>query len=136
MDSSSNTNRLKLSEDTYKTSLRWGEWMSLMQLQKNNPKDSQSDFEPVSAKYLDHLNHFQITQTAIISSAMDDNEQFAKTIFLIEYHYDDSSKVIKTHHTIDWWYHEESNTWYTENLLPEEFNMKELKTFKLSPKRF
>jgi len=133
LSDSSSANRLQQSEDAYKSALRWGEWATLFQLQKNKPNSKQASFEPISTKYLEYLTHIKIPQITILSSAMDSNEQSAKTVFLIEYHYDDSTKIKKIHHTVNWWYHEDNNYWYTNTLLPEEFQIKESKTIKLSP---
>ena len=137
LDSHSKLNRFKDSENIFKASLRWGEWMNLLQLQKADPDNKQLRFDIASEQYLEQLSHIKVTHVESIGAQMSTDGTRSKTIYLIEYHLDDSSSIKKIRHTVDWWHDEETNRWYTSSVLPEEFKehiKPKLDTYKLSPK--
>lgn len=140
LDSHSKIYRFNDSENTYKASLRWGQWMNLLQLQRNDPDSGEKvTFSEVSNEYLEQLNHIKVTHIESIGSSMNAEGTKSKVIYLIEFHYDSSSIIKKINHTVDWWYDEPNNFWYTSTALPKEFNLNKqpkLNTIKLSPKGY
>jgi len=132
MDSHSQISRFQNSEDIYRASMRWGEWTNLFQLMKDKP-DATTKLEQASEDYLTHLESISIEDAEVLSSGMNKAEETGQTKLKIGYRFDNSAKVHSIKHTIAWWYHEESNTWFTDTALPEEFDLPESRTIKLSP---
>lgn len=137
LDSHSKSYRFNDSITLYKSSLRWGQWTNLIQLQKPEPGADNTDFEDPAQYSLIKLNKIKVIHIEDIGTQMDPNERNAKTIFLIEFHFDDSSVISAINHTVNWWYNAEDNIWYTNTALPKEFKLteKQLKTIKLSPQK-
>lgn len=138
LDSHSKENRFQDSENIYKASLRWGQWMNLLQLQKNDPATNNITFDIASQEYLEQLEHIKVTHIESIGSSMTSDGTKSKSIYVIEFHHDSSTILNRIHHTVEWWYHEETNFWYTSTPLPEEFGLDkkpQLNTIKLSPEQ-
>ncbi len=135
LDSHDKSYRFNDSITLYKNSLRWGQWTNLIQLQKPEPGADNTDFEDPAQYSLIKLQKIKVTHIEDIGTQMDSNEHNAKTIFLVEFHFDNSSVITPIHHTVNWWYDEENNLWFTNTALPKEFKLseKQLKTIKLSP---
>lgn len=137
MDSHSKVSRFQQSENTYRASLRWGEWLGAIQLQRTKPgsnSDSKGFIQPSEA-YLNHLDTIKVTHIETLSSAMHEDKKTAATLFLIEYRFDNSAIINKIRHKMTWWHDQESNIWYTDTPLPEEFDLPQYRTIKLSPER-
>lgn len=136
MDSHSSISRFKHSEDLYKASLRWGEWINIFQLQRPRDSDDISAVKPPSEALLTHLAHIKVTHTETLSSGINEDKATGQTLFLIEYHFDNSAKIQTIRHKVDWWYDSENNIWFTNTSLPKEFDVPETApgTIKLSPK--
>lgn len=137
LDSHDKSYRFNDSITLYKNSLRWGQWTNLIQLQRPEPEADNTDFEDPAQYSLIKLKKIKVTHIEDIGTQMDPNERNAKTIFLIEFHFDNSSVITSIHHTVNWWYDEENNLWFTNTALPKEFKLaeKQLKTIKLSPQK-
>ncbi len=134
MDSHSQISRFQNSEDIYRASMRWGEWTNLFQLMKNKP-DSTSELEKPSEDYLTHLDGISVESVEVLSSGMNKDKGTGHSTLKIGYRFNNSVKVHSIKHTIAWWYHEESNLWFTDTPLPEEFDLPESRTIKLSPNK-
>ena len=135
MDSHSAISRFIQSEDTYKASLRWGEWMGVFQLYRNKPgnQSNKTKIKPPSEEYLEHLETIIVTHIEVLHSGMHKDKETGDTLFLIEYRFDFSTKVKKIRHKIAWWHDDKSNIWYTATPLPKEFDLPKRRTIKLSP---
>lgn len=135
MDSHSPISRFQQSEKLYISSIRWGEWINIFQLQKS--RYDNSVFKSPSDELLTHLSHIKVTHTETLSSAMNEDKATGSSLFLIEYRFDNSAKVKILRHKVDWWHNPENNIWYTSSSLPEEFDLPETEpgTIKLSPKK-
>lgn len=136
LDSHSTISRFQDSEDVYRASMRWGEWTNLFQLMKDKP-DSEADSSALkspSEAYLTHLDSIKVKQIQVISSAMNDKEGTGESRFKIEYRLDNSAKINLIRHTVSWWYDKENNLWFTTTPLPEEFDLPQSRTIRLSPK--
>ncbi len=136
LDSHSTISRFQDSEDVYRASMRWGEWTNLFQLMKDKP-DSEADSSALkspSEAYLIHLDSIKVKQIQVISSAMNDKEGTGESRFKIEYRLDNSAKINLIRHTVSWWYDKENNLWFTTTPLPEEFDLPQSRTIRLSPK--
>ena len=137
LDPHSKVNRFNDSENIYKASLRWGQWMNLLQLQQSDPDGQKVTFEEASTEYLEQLSHIKVTHIENIGGTMNAEGTKSTNIYLIEFHYDTSTSIKKINHTVDWWFDGPSNFWYTSTGLPKEFNLNihpQLNTIKLSPK--
>ncbi len=195
LDSNSIISRFQKSESLYSSSMRWGDWSTLLQLIKNKPKnygkeeiekaDSKKDlavetattipFKDIknqsvetqeksvynnyqklegtngsvsgalniitapSEKLLKHLGTIHVKEVHVITSGMTDVSDeggSARTMYEISYHTENSVKVHKIRHRVNWWYYKEANSWFTNTPLPKEFQLSELeeRTIKLSPK--
>lgn len=140
MDSHSTISRFNKSENTYRASIRWGEWPGVFQLQKPVPwlNTEQAEIKPPSEEYSKHLETIKVVHIDVISSGMHQNEKTGESVLNIEYHFENSTKVHKLRHKVSWWHDKESNIWFTNSTLPEEFDLPKAKTrmkntIKLSP---
>jgi len=159
MDSHSTVSRFQKSENLYRSSFRWGDWTTIFQLMKNKPAETDSTSEKTidekenynvlkkklsstndlnildtpSEELLEHLDSIHVQEIIMLSSGMNDKEGSGKSRFEITYRTDSSVKIHSVKHTVHWWYHKDSNSWFTDTPLPKEFRPTKRKTIKLSP---
>ncbi|MCK5697160.1 MAG: hypothetical protein KAI02_03300 [Gammaproteobacteria bacterium] len=135
MDSNSKISRFQNSEDVYRASMRWGEWNDLFHLMKDKP-DAADKLKQPSEDYLLHLETIKVKEVTVIGSNMDKalGEGFSQ--FKIGYRIDSVLKLYSIRHKVNWWYHKESNLWFTDTPLPKEFAPPKRRTIKLSPKTY
>jgi len=136
LDSHSSISRFLKSENVLRASMRWGEWVNAFALLKSNPDNPSSKIESPSEEYLAYLSTLKIAHVKVLTSGITEEDKAGESLFLIEYRFDNSAKIHKIRHKVDWWYHKESNTWFTDTPLPKEFDIPEprSRTIKLSPK--
>ena len=136
MDSHSSVSRFKQSEDTYKGSMRWGEWASIFQLMRDKPGSDagSSKLKPPSDEYLMHLDTIKVKNIEVLSSGRNDKQGTGESRFKIEYHLHNSAKINSIRQTVSWWYDDKNNFWFTSTPLPKEFDLPQSKTIKLSPR--
>ncbi len=134
LDTHDPINRFQQSDELYSASMRWGEWYSLFQLMKANPENPASRVKPPTDEELEYLSHLKVSHVETIHSGIIENKKSAKTIYQIEYHPENSSVIKKIRHTVNWWYDEKTNQWFTDTPLPEAFQVPRHQTIKLSPK--
>lgn len=135
MDSHSSISRFNRSENVYRASMRWSEWENVYQLMKPNPESpDKTELKSPSDEYLDYLETIKVAHIEVLKSGITEEDKSGKSLFLIEYRFDNSAVIHKLRHTVYWWYLEKDNTWFTDTPLPEEFAMPKHRTIKLSPK--
>ncbi len=133
LDSHDPANRFQQSDELYSAAMRWGEWLTLFQLMQANPNNPSSKVTPPTDEYLEYLSHLKVSHVETINSGIIENKKSAKSIYLIEYHPEDSSVIKKIRHIVNWWYDNKTNHWFTDTPLPKGFEMPEHRTIKLSP---
>jgi len=134
LDTHNPGNRFQQADNLYRASMRWGEWHSLFQLMKANPNNPFSKITPLSKEYIEHLSEIQVAHIEVVNTGIVEPEKSAKTIYLIEFHPLNSSVIKKVHLSINWWYDDKLNKWFTDTPLPKEFEPPKKKTIKLSPR--
>ena len=134
LDTHNPINRFQQADELYSASMRWGEWYTLFQLMQANPKNPASRVTPPGDAQLDYLSHLKVPHVETIHSGIIEDKKSAKSIYQIEYHPENSSVIRKIRHTVNWWYDEKTNQWFTDTPLPEAFQVPRHQTIKLSPK--
>jgi len=135
MDSHSKISRFQHSEDIYRAAMRWEEWNDMFHLMKNKP-NSLNKLKKPSEDYLSHLDKIKVREVEVLSSNMEKELGTGFSKFKIGYHLDTALKIHSIRHTVYWWYHKESNTWFTDTPLPKAFDIPKSRTIRLSPKRY
>jgi hypothetical protein len=145
MDSHSSFSRFQKSEDTYRASMRWGEWNNVAQLMRKKPIDKSNIntalpleviAPSITEEQIEYLEKIKVPHVEVRNSGITIKDEAGITLLLIEYQLENSVKVNKIRHQVDWWYDKKSNIWFTETPLPKEFNKPEPKTIKLSPSNY
>lgn len=115
--------------------MRWGEWENVYQLLKPNPDSISSQLKSPSEEYLNFLSTIKIAHVELVKSGITVPDKSGESLFKIEYRLENSAKIHKIRHKVDWWYSKEGNTWFSDTPLPKEFAMPpKSRTIKLSPK--
>lgn len=126
--------RFQQTDELYSASMRWGEWQTLVQLMRANPENPDSKVTPPSDKLLEYLSKLNVSHVETLNSGVIEDKKSAKTIYQIEYHPENSTVIKKFRHTVMWWYDAKTNQWFTDTPLPEEFQLPEHPTIKLTPR--
>ncbi len=163
LDSHDVVYRFQKSEDNYRAAMRWGEWTTILymirpgpesRLMRVDPADKSTykvmetktevdDGEDLSAEQeitredlIAHLETILISHSEVTSSSVNNSKGTGTTRMNIQYHFDNSAIIKTLRYKLSWWHDKESNTWFTDTPLPEEFMPPKKKTIKLSPKRY
>ncbi len=163
LDSHDVVYRFQKSEDNYRAAMRWGEWGTILYMTRPRPanllvktdsadnrtyqvketKAGIDDGENLSADeeitreaLIAHLETILVSHTEVTGSSVSNGKGTGTTRMIIQYHFDNSARIQTLRYKLSWWHDKESNTWFTETPLPEEFMPKKSRTIKLSPKRY
>ncbi len=156
LDSHSSVSRFQNSEDTYREGMHWEEWEKVLYLTRTKAENDLAtdkatqmnphtgkEYEVINAnneekkrefeELIEHLETIKVLRTEVLSSSMNDDAGTGATRLLIEYRFNNSTKIQTIRQRLSWWHDEKINIWFTETPLPEEFTPPKKKTIKLSP---